>query len=169
MGRTKSLIRISGTPMGQIVAEALTAGGCAPVAIVGGDAGFGCDLVTDRYPGEGPLGGVLTALEHFEHVSGVSHVLVAACDLPLLDEQTVRTLLAAAAATPAAAAVVAHSGRRDPGLVLWNQESFADIVEAFGNGTRAVHAILDQLEIVEQPVDPDVMRNVNRPDDVPDQ
>ena len=169
MGRTKSLIEVRGTPMGRMVVDALTAGGCRPVAVVGGEAGLGCDLVADRYPGEGPLGGILTALAHFEAVSGVSHVLVSACDLPFLDESTVRNLLAAAAATPDAAAVVAHSGRRDPGLVVWNQQCFADIAEAFSSGTRAVHAVLEQVATVELPVDPHALRNVNRPDDLPGQ
>ena len=154
--------------MGRIVADVLGHGGCAPVAFVGGDAGelvlLSGEIVADRYPGEGPLGGVLTALHHFE---GASHVLVAACDLPMLDVDTVRLMLGAATGAPDAAAVVANSGRREPGLVVWNREAIADIVDAFDRGTRAVHEMLERIDVVDQPVDLAVMRNVNRPDDVP--
>jgi molybdopterin-guanine dinucleotide biosynthesis protein A len=168
MGRTKSLVEVGGVPMGRIVADVLAAGGCHPVAFVGGDArelaALGCEVVADRYPDEGPLGGVLTALHHFD---AASHVLIAACDLPLLDVDTVRLMLDAAADAPGAAAVVADSGRREPGLVVWSRAAFPDVVDAFAGGTRAVHALLDRLDAVGQPVDPAVMRNVNRPSDVP--
>lgn len=168
MGRTKSLIEVGGVAMGRIVADVLGAGGCDPIAFIGGDPtklhALGGEFVADRYPGEGPLGGVLTALQHFE---AASHVLVAACDLPLLDVETVRLMLDAAAEAPDTASVVANSGRREPGLVLWSRAALADIVDAFDAGTRAVHVILERIDSVDQRVDRAVMRNVNRPDDVP--
>lgn len=168
MGRTKSLVEIGGVPMGRIVADVLAAGGCSPVSFVGGDsfelASLGGEVVPDRSPHEGPLGGVLTALEHFD---AARHVLIAACDLPLLDVDTVRLMLSAAADMPAAAAIVADSGRQEPGLVVWNRSVLPDIVDAFAGGTRAVHAVLDRVDAVGQLVDPTVMRNVNRPSDVP--
>ena len=43
-------------------------------------AGVGSRVVDDRWPGEGPLGGVLTALLDVD-----GDVVVAACDLPDLD------------------------------------------------------------------------------------
>ena len=171
MGRTKSLVAVGGVPMGRIVANVLAVGGCDPVAFIGGDAGeltplltLGGEFVADRYPGEGPLGGVLTALQHF---GAASNVLVAACDLPLLDADTIRLMLAAAAGTPHAPAIVANSGRREPGLVVWNTATVADIVDAFDSGMRAVHAILERIDAVDQPVDRALMRNVNEPADVP--
>jgi molybdopterin-guanine dinucleotide biosynthesis protein A len=168
MGRTKSLIEVGGVAMGRIVADVLDAAGCDPVAFIGGDAtklhALSGDFVADLYPGEGPLGGVLTALHHFE---AASHVLVVACDLPLLDVETVRLLLDAAAGAPETAAVVANSGRREAGLVVWNRAALADIVDVFTGGTRAVHAILERIDAVDQRVDPAAMQNVNRPDDVP--
>ena len=75
--------------------------------------------------------------------------------------------MAAAARAPDAAAVVADSGRREPGLVVWSRAAFPEVAEAFNGGMRAVHALLDLIDAVEQPVDPAVMRNVNRPSDVP--
>ncbi|MDG1786931.1 MAG: molybdenum cofactor guanylyltransferase, partial [Ilumatobacter sp.] len=105
MGRTKALIDVDGVPMAQCVARALAAGGCKDIALVGGSplelAALELPVVADGVPGEGPLGGIISALGHFTEVS---HVLVAACDLPLLDAGTVRNLLRAAQANPGRAA-----------------------------------------------------------------
>ena len=64
----------------------LRAVGCAPVVLVGGDAAplgaLGATLVDDVTPGEGPAGGIISALRAL----GVSadRVLIASCDLPYL-------------------------------------------------------------------------------------
>ncbi|MDX2378360.1 MAG: NTP transferase domain-containing protein, partial [Acidimicrobiia bacterium] len=67
MGRTKALVEIEGIPMARRVADALRRGGCEHVVVVGGDARelrpLGLTVVADLFPGKGPLGGVLTALE----------------------------------------------------------------------------------------------------------
>ena len=44
----------------------------------------------DRYPGEGPMAGILSAFEHHPDVNWI----VIACDLPFFNEETVQTLLA---------------------------------------------------------------------------
>lgn len=44
---------------------------------------FGPPLVADEWPGNGPLGGIATALRHAEH----SACLVVACDMPFLNPQ----------------------------------------------------------------------------------
>ena len=65
MGRDKALIEIDGVAMVTIAVEALRAAGAADVWVVGGDRGaieaLGHRWVPDLHPGEGPLGGVITA------------------------------------------------------------------------------------------------------------
>lgn len=82
MGCDKALIEIDGRPMAARVADALRAGGCAPVLAVGGDghalAAVGLVPVTDRWPGEGPLGGLATALSVAEDVSSAGRLAVGA-------------------------------------------------------------------------------------------
>lgn len=53
-------------------------------------AGFGVETVADQFPGCGPLAGVHAALVASRH----PHVFVAACDMPGLDPDVIRFLLA---------------------------------------------------------------------------
>jgi len=98
MGRDKATLEIDGVAMARRVADALIAAGCAPVVAVGGDAtrlgAIGIPVVDDDWPGEGPLGGIITALRHSERAA----VVVAACDLPWLDAPTIERLVATAVA-----------------------------------------------------------------------
>ena len=63
MGRDKALLEIEGIPMARRVAEVMRLAGCIPVFAVGpARLAAGLDVVSDDHPGEGPLGGILTAL-----------------------------------------------------------------------------------------------------------
>lgn len=168
MGSTKALVTVDGVPMAQRVATALESGGCNDVALIGGTATefqhLGLPFVRDAHPGDGPLGGIITALTHF---AAASHVLVAACDLPMLDAATVRTLLDAAHEHPEHGAIVAHTGRVEPALVVWNRAAIDDLVTLFGDGERAVHRALGQLRTQSVTVASAALLNVNRPTEVP--
>ncbi len=87
MGRTKALVEVDGTPMASRVADALSAAGCEPVVLYGGDpielAPLDRPVLPDRYPGEGPLGGILGVLEQFAEPA--TDVLIVACDLAASD------------------------------------------------------------------------------------
>ncbi len=67
MGRDKALVEISGRTLVEICVAALTDGGADEVVLVGGDASALGSVVprarwvADLSPGEGPLGGLLTA------------------------------------------------------------------------------------------------------------
>ena len=83
MGTDKAFVEVDGRPMAGRVAAALRAAGAAEVLAVGGDLdrlpSLGFDrAVPDRHPGEGPLGGLLTALA----AAGHDVVVVLACDVP---------------------------------------------------------------------------------------
>ncbi len=89
MGRTKALIDIDGVPMAGRVAAALRGAGCISVVAYGGSPveldTLGMPILPDRYPGTGPLGGVLGVLELFAASDfDVGGVFVTACDLPAL-------------------------------------------------------------------------------------
>ena len=165
MGTDKALLEVDGVAMAERVARALAAGGCSPVAFVGGDSAtltrFGRPVLVDRWPGEGPLGGVLTALAGADG----DEVVAAACDLPMLDGPTVGVLIAAGAAD--VDVVVAVTDRLEPALACWSAASRPRIERRWEQGVRALHDVIGELRSVEVRVDPAVMRNVNAPSDLP--
>lgn len=163
MGRPKALIEVDGVPMVVRVATALDAGGCTPVRLIGGTAlpsGIGYALVEDRWPGEGPLGGVITAL-----LDAGGDVVVAACDLPDLDAAAVRAIRDAPGADRVGA-VAATTDRLEPALARWNHRALEQLTAIFATGERALHVALERLDVMEVSVDPAAMRNINTPGDL---
>jgi molybdenum cofactor guanylyltransferase len=169
MGTDKAFVEVDGVAMAERVARAMAAGGCEPVAFVGGDsvglARFGRPTHADRWPGEGPLGGVLTALA----AAGGDDVVVAACDLPFLDGPTVRRILDAVPdrGGQAVDVVVARTQRLEPALAWWAAAAGEDLARRWDGGVRALHEVIGALRRVEVAVDGAVVRNVNRPSDLP--
>jgi molybdopterin-guanine dinucleotide biosynthesis protein A len=169
MGTDKAFVEVDGVAMAERVARALVAGGCEPVAFVGGDsvglARFGRPTHADRWPGEGPLGGVLTALD----AAHGDDVVVAACDVPFLDGPTVRQLLRAVAdrGGDLVDVVVARTERLEPALAWWSAAAAEEIARQWARGERALHQAIGALRRVEVTVDGAVLRNVNSPSDLP--
>lgn len=66
MGRPKAVLDLDGAELATRPVAALRAGGAEVVALVGGDPAWATQLgvhaVVDRWPGEGPLGGLASAL-----------------------------------------------------------------------------------------------------------
>jgi molybdenum cofactor guanylyltransferase len=160
MGRDKASIEIGGVPLAVRVARALEAGGCRSVSFVGDTAVGGYPIVADRFPGEGPLGGVLTAL-----AAHAGDVVVAACDLPNLDEVAVRALLAADPDRrwPVVAAVA--DGHHVP-MARWRREVAPALEAAFAAGTRSWRAALDAVGALEVPIDARSALDLDSPADV---
>src|SRR5687768_5401850 len=85
MGADKALVEGDGLAMARRAADALWAAGATEVMAVGGDAQalgrLSLEVVRDLHPGEGPLGGILTALAATDE----DVVVVLACDLVAAD------------------------------------------------------------------------------------
>ena len=163
MGRDKATLLINGTAMASRVAAALAAAGCAPVVAIGGDVdglrAIGIEVQPDRYPGEGPVGGIVTALAW----SPAERVVIAACDLPWLTADVVVAVIGAAGPKVA----VAHTGERQPLCACWPASALASVEALYAVGERAVKRVLDGLDVVEVPVEAAALRNVNSPADLP--
>jgi molybdopterin-guanine dinucleotide biosynthesis protein A len=161
MGTDKAMLQVSGVAMARRVADALVAAGCSPVVAIGGDptelATLGLEYRADDHPGEGPLGGVLTAL------SVGSPVVVAACDLADLGPSTVRSLIAALDDHEAA---IAFSDRAEPLCAIWSHRAAPVLRGRFEAGERAMHRAIEGLDIAWVTVAPGDLRNVNTPDDL---
>jgi molybdopterin-guanine dinucleotide biosynthesis protein A/rhodanese-related sulfurtransferase len=150
MGRDKALLEVDGRPLAAIAAAALVeAGADGPVLAVGGNGAalrrLGLEPVPDRYPGEGPLGAVLTALAVARH----DVVVVLACDLPGADTTAVALVVAALAATTRAdVAIPVVDGWGQPLHAAWRRSARARVGAAFDGGERALHRALRGLTTV---------------------
>jgi molybdopterin-guanine dinucleotide biosynthesis protein A len=165
MGRDKALIAVDGVPLAVRVATALRVAGATAVVAVGGDldalAALGLDARADLYPGNGPLGAILTAFD----AASTDLVVVLACDLLQVDAATVSCLLEAIGGHAAAVPV---TDRAHPLCAAYRASRCRALLGgAFAAGERTVHRALEGLDVgrVELP-DPEVLRNVNRPGDL---
>lgn len=151
MGTDKAFLAApDGRPLVVVAAHALASAGASRTFVVGGDrsgiesAGLG--WVADRHPGEGPLGGIITALTVSEH----DLVVVLACDMPEVDEEVPAALVDALRGTPAAGVAVALAGEREQPLTsCWRRSVALGALEAaFAGGQRAPRHLLDELRAV---------------------
>jgi len=169
MGTDKAFVEVDGVPMVERVAKALEAGGCDPVVLVGGDgvllSRFGRPVVADTFPGQGPAGGVLTALGTVDDTAVA--VVVASCDLPALDGSTV-ALIAAALDGAGPDAAVAVTDRWQLSLTAWRSAAAPVVVSAWASGVRSLHELVAAVRHVEVTVPADSLRNVNTPDELAD-
>jgi len=172
MGRDKALVEIGGRPMIVGVIEAARATGADSVAVVGHrrpadlPADLGAVLVPDAHPGEGPLGGVVTALEW----CAAPVCLVLACDLPRLDPADLRRLVDALDAAPdASVAALSGPSGPEPLVAAWRTTTAAVVRAAFDAGERAPHRVLAGLRgalTTVRAADPGRLLNVNTADDL---
>lgn len=158
-GRDKAVEPVRGRPMAATVLAALELAGCQPVVLVGGEpaalALLDREVVPDLWPGEGPLGGVLTALRSLD-----ADVVVAACDLAVLDAATVAAVIAAGG-VPGVDVAIAVADERHVALGRWNQSGLAALERRFEIGERSLRGVLDHVETCPVAVDPSLVRDVD--------
>ena len=102
-GGSKVLAPLSGAPMATWGVRALQAAGL-PVGVIsvqeGVEAALGLPTRPDLVAGLGPIGGLWTALQ-WANERGDDGVLLLGCDMPLVSEDLLRTILAWSDAAPA--------------------------------------------------------------------
>jgi molybdenum cofactor guanylyltransferase len=146
MGRDKALLEVHGTPMGRIAADALLDAGACEVFAVGGDvaglAGVGLRTVADRWPGEGPLGGLVTALDE----ATTDLVVVLACDLPAITAEAVGAVVGAIDRADAAVPLVGAQPQHL--LAAWRRSTALHHLQAaFTAGERAIWRAVQGLAV----------------------
>lgn len=159
-GLDKARLRVGGqTLLARAVAalEPLT----TAVMVVGARETTTRDAEPDRHPGDGPLGGILTALE----TTSTTHALVVAVDLPFLTRALLESVRDAGRT-----ADVAHAVHPDGRLALClsvGREIVPRLRAAWDEGERRVRALMTLGSSVEVAVDPETARralwNVNDP------
>jgi molybdopterin-guanine dinucleotide biosynthesis protein A len=154
MGRDKALLVVDGQPMALRVVTAAAAAGAATIVAVGGDgprlralfepgvsAGHAqgstnVGWMADDQPGEGPLGAIVTALDHLTEPV----VLVVSCDLVDPDPRAMAATVAALGAEPGAAVAAPRAGGAVQWMhAAWRRAAARDpLAAAFAAGERSV-------------------------------
>lgn len=164
-GVEKPLIEVAGRPLLAWVLERLYKQ-VATVVLSGADgpgyARFGCEMVPDRAPGEGPLSGLATAVEF----ATTEWIFTCPGDSPYLADNLVE-LLAEDAEREGVA--VPHDGNRRQNLfLLMRRDRAHSLVRFFEQGGRAAHRWLDEngIGITDLSDIAGSFFNVNTPDDL---
>jgi molybdopterin-guanine dinucleotide biosynthesis protein A len=97
---------------------------------------FGLEMVPDGVTGQGPAGGIASALKH----STTPWNMVIACDLPFLEPELIDALLANAEGFQAV--IPLHDGRSEPLAGLYHKDLWKTFDEAISKGDLALHRIL---------------------------
>src|SRR2546423_5615048 len=85
-GRDKALVEFDGRPMLLRMRDLVRGvlGRATVIASPGKYASIGVESIADRWPGEGPLGGILTALLSNDSGERLGWNFVVGCDMPFL-------------------------------------------------------------------------------------
>jgi molybdopterin-guanine dinucleotide biosynthesis protein A len=139
MGRDKAALMLAGRPLLAWVVDALWAA-FGEVMVIGPAERAALvpnvPIVPDTYPGQGPLGGIATALSH----SRGARSFVVACDMPFLRPELARYL---AMLAPDALAVVPRSDQGLEPLCACYGRACLPVAEALlGRGELALSGLL---------------------------
>jgi molybdenum cofactor guanylyltransferase len=147
MGRDKAMIEIGERRLIQVSVDALVDAGAAEIFVVGGDADalgtLGLRVVGDEFPGEGPLGGIITALD-----SAIAPtVVVLACDHLSTEGPAVRSIVGALGTGDVVVPVV--DGRKQTLHAAWRRDARHTLRARFEAGARSVRDGLVGLSVVQ--------------------
>lgn len=166
MGRDKALLELDGTTLLERVVRAAIAASL-PAVVVGRPVPPGWPIPTveflpDRKPGEGPLGGLVTALAAIE-----GPLLVLGCDLPLLTPAAVAWLASQEELPDAPHGTITEAGGDLQPLFARYLPAVQGLAEElFAAGRRSMHALLAEGRFERMEV-PDIhrgaVRGVNTP------
>jgi molybdenum cofactor guanylyltransferase len=147
-GQDKALVEIGATPMLArmiILIKNIT----KSVKVIGSlekYAQFGAEVVPDRWPGEGPLGGIVTALRNSSKINSKSEWnLILGCDMPFLTSEWLGYLGARAAKTSAQAVYPQSAHGPEPLCACYRTDAEPALQEVFERGVRKVTEALKHI------------------------
>jgi molybdenum cofactor guanylyltransferase len=162
-GRDKALAEIAGKTMLGRTGE-LLASVCDDVHVVAPASKYVASpwpILSDRWPGEGPLGGILTALLYIAKLEAVetkpesrSWALVLSCDMPFLTEAFLSSLWRSVGESRAQVVVPRSYKGLEPLCACWRVEAMANVQVAFDAGVRKVTEAMKRLpmEVLDESV-----------------
>lgn len=118
-------------------------------------------VLPDAHLDIGPMGGILSAFESDTH----SAWLVLACDLPFVNEQALKQLIAHRDSSKMVTAFRNPiNGLPEPLIAIWEPQSYRTLQEVATAGNYALRQALDNMPVqILTPADPTILFNVNTP------
>src|SRR5262249_802166 len=127
MGRDKARLPFRGSDLVSVVADAV-ARAAGNVTLIGHSE---LPAIPDRYPGEGPLGGIRTALHH----ASSDWNLIVACDMPEISSGFLSELLAVAVGSQAGVVLpCGPDGLDQPLCAVYHRDARTILEEHFSRG-----------------------------------
>ncbi len=167
MGRDKALLEIDGDAMVLRVVAAARASDAQETVVVGREPDLWPNVssIPDRFPGEGPLGGLVTALGH----CGTDLVVLMPCDLLYPSGAAVQIVVDELGSRPEVDVLVPLVRNRRQYVQAGFRRAALEHLEArFEAGSRSIHDGIVDLVVEEVPVDEaDWFADADEPADLP--
>jgi molybdenum cofactor guanylyltransferase len=149
-GKDKALVELGGKTMLARTVD-LVSSLCGNVKIIATSGKYPdapAEVLADGWPGQGPLGGILTALLHTgETLPQAEWNLIVSCDMPFLTQDWLGFLCERAAQSKAQVVVPESVIGLEPLCACWRSEAAAEIQSAFGGGVRKVTQAMKLLRM----------------------
>jgi molybdopterin-guanine dinucleotide biosynthesis protein A len=151
-GRDKALVRFGAIPL--LLEIAQLAQTCTSEVKVVADAqkyrhlGSQLEILEDGWPGEGPLGGIITALQNTAATAPeYQWNLILSCDMPFLTAEWLKFLVDCARANaPETQVILPHSTHGpEPLCACYRTSAAVPLKEVFDRGVRKVTQALQQV------------------------
>lgn len=163
MGEDKSVMHVHGQPLVITVSDQL-APHFSQLLLSGAKDKYtftGYKVIEDLEAGQGPLMGLMSALKASEHELN----FVTACDIPAIHLPFVRRMLDRIGDYEAVVPVL-PDGRKQPLFAVYRKGVHPRIADCLNSGKRAVHALLDVLDVKYIDIDGGWYYNLNTCEDV---
>ena len=149
-GADKALVEFAGRTLLSRMCEliAATTGSVHVVAPAGRYSNQALSLIEDRWPDQGPLGGIITALRATQESNSVEPWnLMVSCDMPFLTREWLEYLAARAAANHAEVVVPRSRFVLEPLCACWRTSATPSLQAAFDQGVRKVTDAMKRLRM----------------------
>jgi molybdopterin-guanine dinucleotide biosynthesis protein A len=149
-GRDKGLLELAGKTALQRACDLVgqVAGNVRVVALAERYLDLRALIVADRWPGEGPLGGIITALRATENdKNGAAWNLIVSCDMPFLTREWLEYLCTSALATDSEMIVPRSEHGLEPLCACWRTSAVDSLQSTFEDGVRKVTEAMKRLRM----------------------
>jgi molybdenum cofactor guanylyltransferase len=148
-GEDKALVRVGGEVLLGRLCDRLQ-DAAESMTIVGSGEKYGAfgKCVSDQWPGEGPLGGIITALSVTTEAREKSEWnLIIGCDMPFLTRQWLAYLVERAVATAREVVVPESRQGLEPLCACWRTDTLPRLRLVFDEGVRKVTEAMKHLRV----------------------